>query len=123
MNCVKGDLARILKPTSGAPCGLVDLFVSVVGPTSPVNGEHTHSDGSRSKTGGAQWEIKFSHPQPLMADGERVFVTSYVMWDHRLRPIRDNPGNESFVTEARKSIPRPIPVTGPVTIDSRGEPA
>lgn len=43
--------------------------------------------------------------------------------DVSLRPIRDQPGNEHWVTEARKTIPRPIPVTGPVTINHRGEPA
>jgi len=41
--------------------------------------------------------------------------------DARLRPIRNEPGNEDFVVKARKTLPRAKPVTGPVTIDSRGE--
>jgi hypothetical protein len=40
-----------------------------------------------------------------------------------LQPIRDQPGNEDFVTKARKTLPRAKPVTGPVTINARGEPA
>lgn len=43
------------------------------------------------------------------------------MSDSVLRPIRDQPGNEQFVVESRKSLPRKKPVTGPVTIDARGE--
>lgn len=41
--------------------------------------------------------------------------------DRCLRPIRDQPGNEDWVTKARKTLPRPTPVPGPVTINARGE--
>lgn len=37
-----------------------------------------------------------------------------------LRPLGDQPGNESFVVEARKSLPRSKHVKGD-TIDARGE--
>ena len=43
------------------------------------------------------------------------------VYDDQIRPIRDQPGNEEFVVKARKTLPRPIPVPGPVTIDERGE--
>lgn len=42
--------------------------------------------------------------------------------DAELRPIRDQPGNEQFVVEARKSLPRSKPATAKGdTIDARGE--
>lgn len=40
--------------------------------------------------------------------------------DANLRPIRDQPGNEQFVVEARKSLPRPATAKGD-TITERGE--
>lgn len=50
-----------------------------------------------------------------------------VIADECLRPLRPKEGeqsqNEDWVTKARKTLPRPTPVTGPVTINERGEPA
>lgn len=45
-----------------------------------------------------------------------------VEWhEEDMKVIEPGAGNEKFVTEARKSLPRRKPVTGPVTIDARGE--
>ena len=57
---------------------------------------------------------------PLM-DGRRRLTRFAVIDDANLRPIEDKPGNESFVVKARKTLPRPTPVPGPVTINERGE--
>jgi hypothetical protein len=64
-------------------------------------------------------------PHPRQKHGWMVEGSGPGDWclDEDLRPIRDNPGNEQFVIEARKTLPRPTPVTGPVTINERGEPA
>jgi len=43
------------------------------------------------------------------------------VYDVSLRPLRGGEGNEKFVVESRKTLPRKKPVTGPVTIDNRGE--
>jgi len=52
---------------------------------------------------------------PFIVDGLEASVR-----DSGLRPIRDQPGNEQFVVEARKSLPRPATAKGD-TIDVRGE--
>jgi hypothetical protein len=56
-------------------------------------------------------------------DGRRRLTRFAVIDDANLRPINDAPGDETFVTKARKTLPRAKPVTGPVTINARGEPA
>jgi len=57
---------------------------------------------------------------PLIGGGSRLNRFA-VIDDANLHPISDNPGNEDFVVESRKTLPRAKPVTGPVTIDNRGE--
>jgi hypothetical protein len=56
-------------------------------------------------------------------DDEGKILTTLVIADVCLRPIRDQPGNEDFVVKARNTLPRAKPVTGPVTINERGEAA
>jgi len=88
--------------------------------TLPDGQQAIHEDGRPSWVCESLMHSPFDCP---LDDGRRRLNRFAVVDDASLQPIEDKPGNESFVTEARKSIPRPIPVTGPVTIDHRGEPA
>ena len=94
MNCKPGDLAVIVN-TAAWNQKYLGRFVRIIkaGPTLPF---------------GPTWEVE-NLPGGLYCE------------DSALRPIRDQPGNESFVTKARKTLPRAKPVTGPVTINERGE--
>ncbi len=95
MNCVKGDIARY------------------VGNDKDIYGYLVKCIGRRDGATLAGWIVE--PPLPVPRGG----------WvaDKVLKPIRDNPGDEDFVIKARKSLPRAKPVTGPVTINERGEPA
>lgn len=58
---------------------------------------------------------------PLFFENGRLGEIEW--YDAHLKPLPGGEGDESFVVKARKTLPRPTPVTGPVTIDHRGEPA
>ena len=125
MNCKPGDLARAIGgPTTPE---MNNLFVVVE--RQAYAGE-SHSPGTQFNPteSGVHWVIRHAvlgEKLPARtSDGVLRWVERRGYASRLLRPINgDNPGNEHWVTEARKSIPRPIPVTGPVTIDHRGEPA
>lgn len=97
MNCKKGDLAVVV---SDSPAQ--DMIVLCV---APYNGGWL--DGSMRPG----WIL--DRPIPKINGTRDEYIA-----DEFLRPIRDQPGNESFVTEARKSLPRPKDA---VTITERGE--
>ncbi len=57
---------------------------------------------------------------PLFFEGCGLEIAWY---DAHLKPLPGGEGNEDFVVNARKTLPRAKSVTGPVTINARGEPA
>lgn len=91
MNCKPGDLARIVCTTGTGRGGSTfhkskDRFITVSAIV-----EHT--------TIGPCWSYEEAM---LVSDCGARKATAWP--DAWLRPIRDNPGNESFVTESRKSL-------------------
>jgi len=108
MNCKPGDLAIVINSCAGNEGRIVRCIrlTEYSGQTLP--------DGGRENC--AVWEIDKPLPD---------FLGLYGLYigDYQLRPLRGLPGNEHFVTQSRKSLPRPTPVTGPVTINHRWEPA
>ncbi len=82
-------------------------------------GEILPNHGHAYETKGLGWVVE-SLGSPFHTDFDGLQIVR-VIASHCLHPIGDNPGNEDFVTKARKTLPRAKPVTGPVTIDSRGE--
>jgi hypothetical protein len=94
MNCKKGDLAVIVGSI------YKDKFVRCVSFVGDPVGYYSTSGKSDF------WEI----------DRKLSLTHSGLISDSVLRPIRDNLGNEHWVTEARKSLPS----TGP-RITERGE--
>jgi hypothetical protein len=99
MNCKPGDLALIV---SGIPIDNIGKIIKVISVSERWYGHAWTYEGS----------IYAAHFPGVRADA---------VADCCLRPIRDQPGNEDFVTKARKTLPRAKPVTGPVTINARGE--
>ena len=85
----------------------------------------TSIDGTRFSvtSQSPSWKVRMlGAPQPSIVAGSHGFLfQERCVRDSMLRPIRDQPGNEKFVVEARKTLERAKPVTGPVTIDNRGE--
>lgn len=103
LNCRAGDLAVVYRASCEAERSWIGTIIRV-----------THIEG-RSDDGSLCWA--YEGPRLMHARwGECTGVA-----DDMLHPIRDQPGNEQFVVESRKSLPRKKPVTGPVTIDVRGE--
>jgi hypothetical protein len=112
MNCKPGDLARIKKPYRDST--VIDLYVKVVRASAPM-------ERIVAKNGSVTTHLE-THLAGWLCEANKESFPR-VIADCSLEPIRDQPGNESFVTKARKTLPRPTPVTGPVTINARGEPA
>jgi len=98
MNCKPGDLVILLRAENPAMKKYVGTIRIVV-------------RGSDNRPGA--WYL-----EPPVYGGNGLLASWY---DENLKPIRDQPGNEQFVVESRKSLPRKKPVTGPVTINERGE--
>jgi len=107
MNCKPGDVARIVSTGVG------------------FSGETFHKAKNRFITvvsidkttrAGPCWKYE---EEPICSDDGKTHAISWP--DAWLQPIRDQPGNEDWVTKARKTLPRPTPVPGPVTINERGE--
>jgi hypothetical protein len=110
MNCKPGDVAQIVCTNGIGTSGETfhkakNRFITVVAI-------------EKSTRAGPCWTYEES---PICADSGKTKATSWP--DAWLRPIRDQPGNEDFVVKARNTLPRAKPVTGPVTINERGEAA
>jgi len=112
MNCKPGDLARIKKPYRDND--VMGLYVEVVRASIP--GERICSRE------GVVTKHAENHLSGWVCEANSDGFPRLIA-DCALDPIRDQPGNEDFVVKARKTLPRPIPVPGPVTINTRGEPA
>jgi len=104
MNCKKGDLARIVKPFTNPL--LLDLYVTCVRQSFP--GEIVISKN------GSGTEHKEAHLAGWLCDASHGDFPRLIA-DCALRPIRDNPGNEHWVTEARNKL------KGKTEITERGE--
>ena len=94
MNCKPGDLAIVVKGLSPDEKRAVGHICTIV-----RREDHPVTDAPG-------WLID----PVIRANGFDCVLDAW------LRPIRDNPGNEQFVTEASKSLPR----TG-IRITERGE--
>lgn len=110
MNCKPGDLARIKKPYRDN--SVIDLYVEVVRASVP-------GGKIRARDGGIT-EHAENHLAGWICNASADSFPRLIA-DCALEPIRDQPGNEEFVVKARKTLPRAKPVTGPVTINVRGE--
>ena len=112
MNCKKDDIAFV-HPTFEKAMALQDKIVKVI--------EYVRVPGVLN-LGPDWWLCECSvwfgenHCSPREIQGKRLEIP-----DSWLRPISASPGNEDFVVKARKTLPRAKPVTGPVTINERGE--
>ena len=109
MNCKPGEMAWITKSAAGN----YGRMVEVVGPVQSILPGDLAYPGE-----GHMWHCKSSEPLYCTFG---IPSTEFAFPDIRLRPFRDNPGNEDFVTKARLSLPRAKPAVGPVTITERGE--
>jgi len=67
--------------------------------------------------GDRRWSLNIATP----IIGARKGLAYRHIQEQHLRPLPGGEGNEDFVVKARKTLPRAKPVTGPVTINSRGE--
>lgn len=109
MNCKPGDLARVVRAPAGASLK-VDAIVKVLSFAGTVRviasgtGVICEEDDC--------WFVEYNGA----SHGD--LSLPYTKHDSDLRPIRDQPGNESFVVEARKSLPKS---TKGDTITERGE--
>lgn len=74
-----------------------------------LNGNSFTDEPSR----GSAWVCSGAVP-----DENGVIQTLLVIGDVCLRPIRDSEGDESFVTEARKSLPAPLQHTKPKGVEA-----
>lgn len=98
---LSGWIVQVLRD---APLGVFDLPDGY-----PSAGEH----------GSSSWvcESLMHSPFECPLKNGRIRATRFaVIGDESLRPLRDNPGNESFVTEARKQL-----TGGKTEINARGE--
>jgi len=97
MNCKPGALVMLLKADDPLCTSLVGTFQTLL--------------------------KQDPYPKYWILDGVIVGHQAVAWHEEDMRVINPDPGNEQFVTESRKTIPRKKPVTGPVTINARGEPA
>ncbi len=96
MNCKPGDLAIVV---DGAPKRNLGRIVRVT-TTFPNYPSIWNYEGNL-----------------VASDGSKCPGVS----DDCLKRLPGGDGNEDFVVKARKTLPRAKPVTGPVTINERGE--
>jgi len=101
MNCKPGDLAVLVRSCAGNEGAIVECrrFLGYVG-----NGW----------VGEDYWEIDRSLPGKFLNSG-MPSEPAPLARDSAMRPIRDNPGNEQFVVEARNKL------KGKTEINERGE--
>lgn len=86
MNCKPGDLAFVIRSTTGSNIGKVCQVLSY---------------GGQDKDG-ENWVVEFSEaiPAVIQSSGEKVLTRRMWAPDAWLRPIRDNPGNEEWFKSA-----------------------
>jgi hypothetical protein len=98
MNCKPGDLAVIVGSTTTEANGHLVTCVRLLDGCQPVDGIEWNRIGSSPV-----WLIEsFGCGVPWKPLTQKVMRRAAS--DAILRPIRDNPGDESFVTESRKSL-------------------
>ena len=103
LNCKPGDLAIVLPPKTVNWCPSTDKIVEVV---RAIGAERFRTpdgifiDGA-SGDGGNYWLVKFQRPELVVAVDGRIRTSFYTgMPDSRLRPIRDQPGEDETLTWA-----------------------
>jgi len=121
MNCKPGTIGYINKNSRAKEN--IGAFVEVIRPY--VDGEilpgHITPYDDEGVFG---WVVKSMGAGLLVTNRGGNYRAQYAAYrDKAITPFRDAPGNEDFVVKARKTLPRAKPVTGPVTINTRGEPA
>src|SRR3954471_2539946 len=103
MNCRPGDLAVILKPATAPQADEVTgLIVTVVERAGYINNMGDSPDGRPVRFSSydptcAAWIVHTATPRNDLIDrqtGEVYATRFFVIWDHRLRPIRD-PGDDA----------------------------
>ncbi|HQR98137.1 MULTISPECIES: hypothetical protein [unclassified Polaromonas] len=87
------------------------ILVSAKNPAAKQYLGQIHKLGARNPSNREYWRFD----PPLHHPG----YSQVSWWEADMRPIRDQPGNESFVVEARKKLPRTKDT--PATINERGE--
>lgn len=109
MNCKPGDLAVIVRSEMGNEGKLLTCIAL-----------HPAGYDNAAPWLGPMWETDRNDITCANMIDVPIRNNSLVP-DAFLRPIRGQLGDESFVIKARKTLPRKKPVTGPVTINERGE--
>ena len=108
INCKPGDLAVITAPRSGNPCPLTGKFCTVL-KLAQNNRVKIPNDNRVYELEGdiaACWLIQYTYPVATISDQGRVIFSVYdLVWDSRLRPIRD-PGPDA-VDETLLWLPVP----------------
>ena len=100
LNCKAGDLAVVVAPGDGSQCAATGKFVEVL---QLVDGEFRTPDGIvlRPMWDGAprsEWVVKYQRPAPQVSLDGLVVTSLYdFMPDSRLRPIRDQPGEDETI--------------------------
>ena len=108
LNCKPGDLAVIVSPRSGHPCYLTGRFCTVLklAQNNRVKMPDDHRVYELKGSVGACWLIQYSYPIAIISDlGQVAFSTYDLLWNSRLRPIRD-PGPDA-VDETLLWLPVP----------------
>jgi len=122
MNIKPGTIGRINR--NARRLENVGIFIEVIRPY--VCGEHLPGHPTAHfERGEAVWVVRAIGGSILVetTGGFTYCAKVQAVREVAITPFGDQPGNEHFVIEARKSLPPPVPVTGPVTINERGEPA
>lgn len=110
-NCKVGDLAIVVAPRSGGWCADTGKFAEVLELIGP--GDFRTPDCivvRRDGDDSAAWLIKYQRAALYVGIDGRMRTSFYaVMWDSRLRPIRDQPGEDETLTWA--GLPQDAGVT------------
>jgi len=120
MNIKPGTIGRINRNARRAEN--VGIFIEVIRPF--VSGEQLPGHPSAHREfDEAAWVVRTLGSSILVqtTGGATYYAKVHAVREIAITPFGDNPGNEDFVIKARKTLPPPIPVTGPVTINERGE--
>lgn len=111
LNCKVGDLAIVVAPRSGGQCPDIGKFAEVLEFVGP--GDLRTPDNivvRRNGDNAPAWLIKYQRPALNVGIDGRMRTSLYaVMWDSRLRPIRDQPGEDETLSWA--GLPQNVGVT------------